>query len=70
MKWEYNIVEGAGITLEDLNKLGDQRWELCGRKDLATYPYVEHVFKRPKPSGTVTIRDGKLVNNFTPLDTH
>lgn len=52
-KWEYRIEDGiiGGSILEELNKLGNEGWELASlvqpmEKDRSK---VRFFFKRPKP---------------------
>ena len=52
-KWEYLIEHGidSDDSLEQLNNLGDEGWELCGELpavDLLIGARIDYVFKRPK----------------------
>lgn len=58
MKWEYKVIKkqeatggilaGDYLTIDELNKLGDDGWELvsyCSESDIS---YSVAIFKRPK----------------------
>ena len=52
-KWEYRIEHDipSDDTLEKLNALGEEGWELCGELpavDLLIGARIDYVFKRPK----------------------
>ncbi len=52
-KWEYNLLQDRGrmhrVTLDELNKLGEQGWELVAvQPDPAVTGQVNFYFRRPK----------------------
>jgi len=54
-KWEYRIEHDipSDDTLEKLNALGEEGWELCGgilTTKMITGAKIDYCFKRPKES--------------------
>lgn len=59
-KWEYRVVSGQDGTAEDLNRYGDQGWELVSvisvGDDRGNFRNQRFYFKRPKPAATTRPR--------------
>jgi hypothetical protein len=52
-KWEYRLERNIDTdSLDRLNELGDEGWELCGTilgMELVLGRVADYCFKRPKP---------------------